>query len=114
MILLSKGFDSKEQAQQFLTQHEQTISRLLPGRVPSLVELDGDALPENDEQAQLLNLMDTPVGTRDGQACESELLQANGRFLCWAPDGSSYIYARTSYEAAGGAITGYEQLWRHS
>ena len=113
VILLSKGFADKSQAQQFLTQHEQTISRLLPGRVPSLVELPVGALPENDEQAQLMNLMDTPVGTREGQACQSELLQANGRFLCWAPDGASYIYTRTSYEAAGEGMTGYEQLWQH-
>ncbi len=113
VILLSKGFDDKAQAQQFLEQHEQTLSRLLPGRVPSVIELDGDALPENDEQAQLLNLMDTPVGTKNGEPCESELMQANGRFLCWAPNGESYIYARTSYEVSGGGVTGYETLWSH-
>ena len=113
VILLSKGFEDKNQAQQFLAQHEQTISRLLPGRVPALVELTGDARPENDEQTPLLNLMDTPVGALDGEICEAELMQANGRFLCWAPDGASYIYTRTSYEVSEGGMVGYEQLWRH-
>ena len=107
IILLSAPFASKDEAQNYLAQHEQTISRLLPGRVSSIVELSGNELPEYDEQSQILSLLDTPVGKRDGQIYETEVLQANGRLLCWAPDGKSYVYARPVYETVDGNTVNY-------
>jgi len=111
IMLLSAPFESKEKAQEYLSQHEQTISRLLPGRVTSIVELSGNDLPEYDEQSQIISLIDTPVGSKNGAAYEAPVLQANGRFLCWAPDGESYVYARPVYETKDGNTISYDELW---
>jgi len=108
-VLLSVPFDTKEAAETYLTQNADTLSYLLPGLIPVVVPLASNRLPEYDAQSGIQALTQTALVSINGTEVVYPVLQANGVFLCWLPDGSGYFYARTlSGNAGEGAV--YEEL----
>lgn len=113
VVLLSKPFDSEEECQTFLTNNDAVLQRVLPGKTPKVLELTSNTLPEFDLSSELTALANTPIGRKGEEQVKGEVLEGNGRFLCWTPDRSAFVFSRPFYvsDVQDNEMLSYEQLW---
>lgn len=113
VTLISRPFATEEEANEFLNNVNITLLPNLPGAVATVEYLKNNELPDYDESGVLNAFTKAPV-TRIGSVEKSaDTLIANGKILCWKPDGRAYVYVTPFFLGgdSGEEATSYEKLY---
>jgi hypothetical protein len=113
VTLISKPFATEEEANKFLDNVNITLLPNLPGTVATVEHLKNDELPDYDENGALNAFAKAPVTRAGGVEKSAETLIANGKILCWKPDGRAYVYVTPFFLGgdSGEEATSYEKLY---
>ena len=111
-VLVSHGFATEEEAETFSASMAEALAELLPGKVQRQARFNRDQLPEFDVNERLDEFANSPIGQKDGEPQVLPAFVPNGRFLCWEPGGTRYVFARPFF--ISGSLENdnfYDQLW---
>lgn len=86
-LLISKPFDTRDEAEGFMTSAMGALAGTLPDKPLSVIGLDGGELPGYPTDADYSLLEGRQILQKNGVPLETALLLQNGRFLAAAPDG---------------------------
>ena len=113
ILLISRPFYTKDEAEEFITENKEGFDRLLPGKSYNLIELSGSELPEFSRESGLEDIAGTPIGFKDANELVFEPLITNGRFLCFNSDHTMFLYAQpnTIYGDQEGDSLSFEYLY---
>jgi hypothetical protein len=116
IILISRPFSTKGEAEEYISENRESFTSLLPGKSYNLIELAGAQLPQFSRESGLGEIAETPIGIKDGVELTFEPLIVNGRFLCFNRDRTSFVYAQpnTIYGDQEGDSFNFEYLYMQS
>jgi len=87
-LLISKPFDTKEEAESYMQSIKPQLKEALPDAVLSVIDVAKSALPDFITDIDYLQVEGHRVLMKDGTYPETSVLLENGRYLATAPDGS--------------------------
>jgi len=96
VTLLSKPYNSMEEAEKKAREIEDKMQKLALNieKTPEVVELEANQLPTYNQDADFKAVENKPVIKKNGQESPLPVLIPDGRFLCWYPDGESYLWSK--------------------
>jgi len=112
IMLISKPFSSKEQADDFSKTVSDAISSVAATKNPYVFSMEAGSLPAYNSTVDLEEVNQKLVLQEDGTGKTLPVLVENGRYLCAAPD-ESVLYARSYFPDPMGDSpqTQVERLW---
>lgn len=113
VLLISKHFSSKEEADKFVTKNNSIIEDILVGKSLNVIEIDNSSLPVFSEELGFEEIANTPIAYKDDLQITFSPLIVNGRFLCSNEDNTVFAYAQpnTIYGDQEGDSFSFEYLY---
>ena len=93
-VLLSKPFDTLDEAQAYLDSNKEAFDESIPSKEISIIYLGNNELPEYNYQNQLEQIINNPIGIKNDEAIVGVPLITEGRFLCWSKGKETFVYAK--------------------
>ncbi len=112
IMLISKALKDEASAKKLAEEINLKIASAVPAKKAYVFEMETDALPQYNKDADAESMKEEPVILKDGTPTALPVLVENGRYLCMTPEGNT-IYAR-SYVPSSGEDTEQvlkEKLW---
>lgn len=114
VTLISKPYANKTDADAALKEIQKSLLPDLPGKMAVVQQLKSSSLPVYDAKGVMAAYANTAMIRTNGTEKVSPAFITNGRFLCWNPTGTEYIFATPFYldDNAGSGLTRYEKLYK--
>ncbi len=92
IIMISQAYSSQEEASKAM---DQLLTSTLEGVKVRIISLNQGQLPPYTDSADAQALLSESVLSVNGAKTTLPLFYADARFLCWIPDGSGAVFAKT-------------------
>lgn len=106
-ILISKKFNTQQDAEKFKTDSQKELSQALGGVIIRIVELASGGLPDYSSKIDPQELASIPAIKIGEKETKLDMLLQDGAYLCTAPDGT-ILFSRSFLTEASAADTGDE------
>lgn len=85
-LLISQGFETKQEAESFAAQIDPVIQTYMPGKTALIQQLAPDALPTFAQDLEAEEIAAMPILYRNGQSESAQVLLTNASVLCSSPE----------------------------
>lgn len=93
VVLISQPYKTKEEAENFAGEIQETVDLILAGKSAKVIALAGNELPEFLLSTVETEIAARPVAKKDGQSVEAQVVDIGSRLLTLTPGGKTALGA---------------------
>lgn len=94
VLLISKGYNTKKEAEDYMTSIKSKFGNIVDNSSYSIISLKGNDLPIYDDSIDIKALQDFKVIKKGGSPTSQTLFYADARVLCWDANGENALFAK--------------------